>query len=757
MLGRVVSTRALLMAALAVTVAVGCRNVMPHSVTWPAGGDVQYTHAKPPDGYYKNWDPYAVSLEVLPVEAVNPVRTQHVLVATVRDKDGKPLPNRRVEWILAEGSVGDIVEVDESGWRASRGYKVTPRYAVSHTNNHAHVLDRGTDDPSDDIHLEVGQTWCTITSPIEGDTHVVVYAPGIYDWNKHKVFVTKHWYDVQWQFPPAATNPVGTTHDFATVIAKHSDGTPLADYQVTYRVIDGPPAVFEPGGQPTAVVKTDASGVAKVTLKQVSPAEGTNNVSVDIWRLGNEACCEPAVHIAMGQTAKTWIGARIDCSKTAPAAVLAGQQFSYGITVTNPSQVEAQDIVVTDVLPDGITLVSSEPQAQAAGQRLTWSLGAIPAGGQKSITLQVTATRTGRFENCVEVTGAMGLSTRCCATTVVTSPALQLEKSCPPAVVLCDPIEYVLVVRNTGDGPATNVRVTDTLPDGIVTTDGQRSVAVDIGTLDPGQAREIRISAKATQTGTFENRAAATADNNLSAEAVCTTKVTQPVLAVTKTGPEMRYVGRDATFEITVRNTGDAPARDTMLVDPLPPNTTFVSADNNGRYADGRVTWSLGTLEPGATQTVSVTLKSVTRGTYTNTATATAYCAEASASAPLRIEGVAAILLEVVDVEDPIEVGALETYIITVTNQGSADDNNIVIECTLPDEQEYVSSDGPTQATATGKTVRFAPVASLAPKAQLVFKVVVRGIKEGDLRFKTSMTSDMLQSPVEETESTHVY
>jgi len=359
---------AVVMTGLFVVAMSGCRDFMPHSATWGAGGDVQYTHAKPPEGgYYTNWDPYAVTLEVTPMEDVNPVRTQHVLVATVKDKDGKPLPNRRVEWIVAEGSVGDIIEVDESGVRASRGYKVTEKFAVSHTNNYKHVLDRGTDAPADDINLEPGQTWCTITSPIEGDTHVIVYAPGIYDWNKHKVFVTKHWYDVHWQFPPPATNPTGTTHEFATVVKKFSDGTPLPDYIVTYKILDGPAGTLEPGGGSTATVKTDAGGVAKVTLKQVKPAEGTNNLSIDIWR---KECgeCKPQTHLATGQTAKTWIGPKIACNKTAPAAVLAGQQFEYTISVTNPSQVEAKDVVVTDALPDGITYVSSDPSAQAGGQ-----------------------------------------------------------------------------------------------------------------------------------------------------------------------------------------------------------------------------------------------------------------------------------------------------------------------------------------------------------------------------------------------------
>jgi hypothetical protein len=143
---------------------------MPHS-DWLAGGDIQQTHPNRRRGYM-SLGPFAVELEVVPVEDVNPVRTQHYLVATVRDKNGKPLPNRRVEWIINKGSVGDIVEVDESGWRASRGYKVTNDYAISHTNNFKHVLDMGNSDPSDDIALTAGQTWCVITSPIEGDTFI---------------------------------------------------------------------------------------------------------------------------------------------------------------------------------------------------------------------------------------------------------------------------------------------------------------------------------------------------------------------------------------------------------------------------------------------------------------------------------------------------------------------------------------------------------------------------------------------------------
>jgi hypothetical protein len=51
--------------------------------------DIIQTHAKPVGhGYYANFDPHAVRLEVRPLESTDPVRTQHVLIATVYDEKG---------------------------------------------------------------------------------------------------------------------------------------------------------------------------------------------------------------------------------------------------------------------------------------------------------------------------------------------------------------------------------------------------------------------------------------------------------------------------------------------------------------------------------------------------------------------------------------------------------------------------------------------------------------------------------------------
>jgi len=113
--------------------------------------------------------------------------------------------------------------------------------------------------------------------------------------------------------------------------------------------------------------------------------------------------------------------------------------------------------------------------------------------------------------------------------------------------------------------------------------------------------------------------------------------------------------------------------------------------------------------------------------------------------------------MEVIDLEDPIEVGSRTTYLITVTNQGSAPDTNIRIVCALEDKIQYVSSGGATAGSIMGNTASFAPLHSLAPKARATWQVVVRGVRPGDVRFRVTMSSDQLTRPVEETEATHLY
>lgn len=116
-----------------------------------------------------------------------------------------------------------------------------------------------------------------------------------------------------------------------------------------------------------------------------------------------------------------------------------------------------------------------------------------------------------------------------------------------------------------------------------------------------------------------------------------------------------------------------------------------------------------------------------------------------------------AILLEVVDLEDPVEVGKEVTYVIKVTNQGTTSGTNIRIVCTLPACQSFVSGTGATTVQAQDNTVTMAALPTLAPKAVASWRVVVKATQAADARIKVGLSSDQIQQPVVHHEATQQY
>lgn len=445
----------------------------------------------------------------------------------------------------------------------------------------------------------------------------------------------------------------------------------------------------------------------------------------------------------------------IQLTKCAPAEVQVGINFDYTITVTNLTNQPLRNVVVSDQLPNNYEMTRSAPAPTGRDSGFVrWALGDLEPQGNRQIVVAGMANAVGKMVNCVTVTFDLPV----CLAIDVVNPQLALVKQMPAEVLKCDPVPVKLTVTNTGVGAARNVTVTENLPEGLETTDGQRSVTVNVGTLAQGQSREIPLTLRATRSGSFTNQATATGANGLSATAAANVVVRQPQLEIVKTGPELRYVGRPIEYTITVTNKGDGEARNVMLEDPVPAGTTWVRASDGGTPADNRIVWNLGTLRTNESRTVSAVVSGNQIGTVRNIATARAYCAEpVSDDAVTNIQGIPAILLEVIDLQDPVEVGANTTYEIVVTNQGSAVGTNITIRAVLEEQAQYIASSGATVGTVDGRTITFAPLPSLAPNARATWRVEVKALAPGDVRFKVVMNSDQIGRDVTETEATHFY
>lgn len=441
----------------------------------------------------------------------------------------------------------------------------------------------------------------------------------------------------------------------------------------------------------------------------------------------------------------------VGIEKCVPTSVRVNEPFQYEIIVTNLTNVELTDVSVTDQPGSNMRITGASPAMMGTN---SWALGNLDPKETRVITVNAVATAEGTVGSCATV----AYNSLLCATIPVVRPALELVKTGPAEVLRCEEIVYRFTVTNSGTGAVSGVTINDPLPNGLTTTDGGSNITFNVGTLAEGQSKDYTARVQASSVGSYTNRATASGDGLTAESGTVNTVVKAPALKITKTGETREYVKGQTEYTITVTNTGNGVARDAKIVDRVPSGATFVSASDGGTLSGGAVTWNVGNLQPNATKTVKVTFTMGTLGTMRNVATAEAYCAEAvSATAETEYRGIPAILLEVIDINDPTQVGETETYVITVTNQGSANGTNIAINCSLEAAQQYVSSEGATQATTTGSNITFAPLPSLAPGAKATWRVTVRAVQAGDIRFKVVMREDQLGRTVEETEATNQY
>ena len=438
--------------------------------------------------------------------------------------------------------------------------------------------------------------------------------------------------------------------------------------------------------------------------------------------------------------------------KEMPTEVILGVPFEYRITVENLTDRALDTVRVTDVIPASLSVKSTEPAADVAGGVAAWNLGALAPHSTKTLVVFAEATAAGSVSTCASVDYESSL----CATTSVVAPALQVALSAPEVGLACDAFDLTVTVTNAGTGDARDVLVVDELPEGLTTLTGQRRIEMEFGTLASAQSKEKTIAIKAAGQGTYTHAARAEAKGGLQANAApVQTVLRAPILTLDMQASERVTAGRPIDTVLTVANTGNAVSSDTTVKVNLPKGTKVSSSSDGAIEGSKDVSWDIGALKPGEKRTLNVGLLSALSGTIVSEAKASGYCAdEVTATSRTEVRGLPALLLELKDESDLIIVGEPVSYNISITNQGSAPDQNVRLVCDVEDGIEIIEAGGDAQATITGKTVTFAEVASLAPGEVVSFKVTVKSSRELSSRFTISLTSADMTRPVTENEST---
>lgn len=753
----------------------GCATYNPsYFPHWIPGGRIEQTHAKPRGrAAIHDFDPKAVRLEATPGQCNNPLKTQQLIIATVFDKDGQPRRGRRVEFML-EGP-GSIIEVDETGWTAGRGYKVGTNYAVGHTSYREQVLTRGTADKGDDATVQAGQTWCIVSSAVPGETVVRVYAPEIFNSARNCEYVRLTWGENQFSFPPPAVTRYGGEVDLSTVINRLSAeaGVTPNDIKVRYRLAGGPQAEFIPigtqrgarAGQPEMDVTADGDGKAGVRLVQPLPRPGKTNVIVEILK-GDPTGVGAGTVVGRTTTSVEWAAPQLALAVKMPKVAAQGRELPVTMTVTNTGPVETSPVTIRAAIPEGLELLSVDPPAnKQLGREKGWTTGALAPGGTQEVRLNLKLTRKGGFTLRAVASTDDGLRSESTASTEVGTAAMKVVAEPVGTVSVGQRAIIRVAVSNPSSVVLENAVVWLTVPPGLEHDTGNATVEALVGTLPAGQSKPVDIPLVARQPGKFNVAVNVTADGGLSEKAAVAFDVRRADLKVSIGGPDTLAPGSEGTYEVRVSNPGEVALPNVTVRVSLPPALLAKSATDEGKVS-GRdlVLWTFDTLSPGERKAVRVSVAADRVGgkdaiqVAAISDTGGGKGLTAKAETPVSVIGKPALVLEMADPRESVPVGRRAQYRIRVTNKGTGPATDVTVSADIPDE--YANARG---AAANGGVVRtegnkitFPTIPELKAGSTVTMTVDVEGAKTGTARTRAEVRAAYLSQPLQEEQATRV-
>ncbi len=532
--------------------------------------------------------PQAV-LELTPGRLIAPVGSEVVLRAGVRGGRGNLRPDEPIEWVLSQESVGHLVDVGarveptvvERLLHTPPENRRTGSYAVGRTYNENALLHRGTPDRADDVQIERGQGWVSVTSAAEGVSRVSAVALGNPNWQGRLQTAVVQWIDAQWSTPAPSIVRSGQPHTLTTVMTRSTDGTPLVGWVVRYEVVDGPPAEFvAPDGYargPVADATTDSNGQASVNISPTTGQAGTTRVRIQMFRPASADGSLGAVAVGEAFTSVTWSAPGLSVNLAGPQQVTAGQPATYHIEVANPGDMPVTNVVVVQTLPPEMTFRGSEPAGAVFGNRVQWSLPQIEPGMVAAIDLSVRADGGGDVQNVVTVTCDEGLTAEASAVTRIFENGLSIRASGPVSAQVGQAVTFEITVTNLTNQSLSNIIVTDELGPGYVHETGVQRIERPVGDLGPRESLEFAVTLTVMQPGELCHNLTARADGgHYSATRPCISvtppppvappappmpepqAAPEPALTLRLAGPEGAQVGRIAQFQATVINSGTA-------------------------------------------------------------------------------------------------------------------------------------------------------------------------------------------------------
>jgi uncharacterized repeat protein (TIGR01451 family) len=433
--------------------------------------------------------------------------------------------------------------------------------------------------------------------------------------------------------------------------------------------------------------------------------------------------------------------------------VTGGDVLTYAIAFENNDDDPATDVLIVDLLPEGLTFVSADDQ-RATGRydpethSYEWFYSSLEPGS--SVTLRLTAqvnddVQAGeKIVNAAEISSSDMAPATKSVSVEVTNNALNLTKTISggtddpiQGVDANEPIFYEIAFDNNGNGFAvTDITVVDYLPDEVTfvsADDGKLSGSYNAHDhtytwscpfLRPGEAVSLGLVARVdpkTPTGTLFTNSAVIRSNETPSSMASVDALTyfKPLNLVAHIAgapdDQTKWVGpkEEIAYTIEFQNRDNGlPVTNVSIVSRLPEHVTFIRARADGDGVTGRYDaktrsyiWSCASLAPTKLPFSLDLVVEVNKNAPPATILSNSITIDSDQTPPVTksvdvltyYQGLsldANVLGSVIGENEWVDVDSAYAYSICFSNDNDVPVHNVYIVDTLPKEVQFESAYG---------------------------------------------------------------
>ena len=414
-----------------------------------------------------------------------------------------------------------------------------------------------------------------------------------------------------------------------------------------------------------------------------------------------------------------------------------GDKVDYTVTVTNDGIGDAKDVVVRDVLGEGLKFVSATGNYtfDEVTRTVTWIVD-LAKGESKVFSVIATVSGYGNVTNSLVV----GNKT---AGVNVTVPEINPDKTVDNEIPnFGDNVTYTVTVTNDGIGDANNVVITDVLDKGLkflnatgnFTYDEKTGIITWIVDLAKGETKTFNVNVTVLGYGVLPNTVAVgnkTAVRNITVPEIITVK---------EVNSSDIHIGDEITYTITVSNPGKINATNVVIRDILPEGLKFINASNGGVYdpVTGIITWILNIT---ANSTVDLTADVCVNksGNITNTVNV----GNKTSNCTIESGDIVDLEIHIVADKSEIYVGDNVVYTVTVINNGPSDAINTIANILIPNALSILSYNA-TKGTFDITSGNWS-IGNLTNGEKVVLTFVAKALNEGNSTVYVNVTSETFE------------